>query len=70
MLLAVFNAVFVFIAAVLLVWLIRTASKFEWAFGDDPVRDRLGYIFLRLLVSLVGLGLLAAIVNVVLLSTV
>lgn len=70
MLLGVFNAVFVVIAAILLVWLIRTASKFEWAFGDDPKRDRLAYIFLRLLVTLIGFGLLAAIVNVVLLRAV
>lgn len=67
MLLIIFNAIFVVIAMFLLGWMMRTTTKFDWAFGDDPVRDRLAYIFLRLMIVLIAVGLLAAIVNIVLL---
>lgn len=68
MFLAIFNVVFVLIVLTTIILAVQTASKHDWAFGDEAKREVLGYRFMRLVVLAVFLSLFAAAVNIIILS--
>lgn len=59
------NGVFLLITAIFLILIIRSAVQFNWNYGDADKQIPIRNTFLKLLVSLVLLGFLAAISNII-----
>ena len=62
--LAIINAAFAVVLIGIIFAILNVNSKYDWAFGDDPKREQLSYIFMRLLVAAIILGGIAAGVNI------
>ncbi|MBI1833242.1 MAG: hypothetical protein HYR90_00230 [Candidatus Andersenbacteria bacterium] len=59
------NGVFLLIASILLLLIIRASVQFNWNYGDGDKQIPIRNTFLKLLVSLVMLGFFAAIANII-----
>ncbi|MDP3997019.1 MAG: hypothetical protein Q8P73_00760 [bacterium] len=59
------NAILLLLSFIIVIWMMQAGAKYAYNYGDTPVRDRLQWIMLRLLVALVFIGLVASIFNIV-----
>jgi len=60
------NAVFLIIALVLSITMLRAGSRFQFHLGNAQIQERMKWIILRSIVILVILGIVAAIFNLIL----